>query len=250
MTLTVLGCSGSVPGPDSAASGYLVEAQGYRLLIDLGHGAFGALQRHTDPAAVDAIVVTHLHADHCLDLTAYVVALRHGGADRFRTHGRIPLIGPSGTRDRLEAAYDPLGRKLALHELFGFSTPSAGELGPFRIAYAPMNHPTPTNAVRVSFGGRSLVYSADTGECPELVALAEGADTLLCEATLGPDDEYVPNLHLTGRQAGEHASQAGVGRLIVTHVPPWGLREVAAGEASLAFAGPVDLAQAGGRFLL
>lgn len=251
MKLTVLGCSGSVPGPDSPGSGYLVEAEGYRLLLDLGHGAFGALQRHVDPTDVDAIVVTHLHADHCIDLTAYIVALRYGTDERFRGRGpqqRIPLVGPSGTRARLEAAYDPLARKLHLHELFGFSTHADGELGPFTVSYAPMNHPVPTHAVRIGYGGRSLVYSGDTGECPELVALAEGADTLLCEASLMPGDEYVPDLHLTGRQAGEHAEKAGVGRLIVTHVPPWGSTETAAAEAATAFGGGIEVAQAGAQF--
>lgn len=245
MKLTVLGCSGSVPGPDSPASGYLLEAEGYRLLVDLGHGAFGALQRYVDPASVDAIVITHLHADHCIDLTAYIVALRYGGDARFRVggpHGRIPLIGPAGTRDRLATAYDPLARRLGLQELFGFSTPSPGECGPFRLAFAPTNHPVPTTAVRITHDDRSLVYSGDTGECAELVALAEGADAFLCEASFGPDEPYLPDLHLTGRQAGEHADRAGVERLIITHVPPWGSREVAADEAAAAFHGPVELA--------
>ena len=96
--------------------------------------------------------------------------------------------------------------------------------------------------MRITYGDRSLVYSADTGESPELVALAHGADVFLCEASVGPDDEYVPDLHLTGRQAGEHADKAGVERLIVTHVPPWGSREVAADEAAEAFHGAVEIA--------
>jgi ribonuclease BN (tRNA processing enzyme) len=250
MKVTVLGCSGSVPGPDSPASGYLVEAEGYKLLVDLGNGAFGALQRYANPDDIDAIIVTHLHADHCIDLTAYIVALRYGGAG-YRSlgpEGRIPLVGPSGTRDRLEAAYDPLARKLGLHELFGFSTPSTGELGPFGVSYAPMNHPTPTWAVRLTYNDRSFVYSADTGESAELVDLAQGADLFLCEASFGPDDEYVPDLHLTGRQAGEHAAKAGVERLVVTHVPPWGSREVAANEAAEAFHGVVEMATPGAEF--
>src|SRR5689334_6088715 len=146
MRLTVLGCSGSTPGPDSPASGYLLEAEGFRFVLDLGNGAFGSLQRYVDPASVDAIFVSHLHADHCIDLTSYIVALRYGGGGygkRDPEH-RIPLIGPSGTRDRLEAAYDPYARKLQLHELFGFSTPADGAVGPFRVTYAPMNHPVPT----------------------------------------------------------------------------------------------------------
>jgi ribonuclease BN (tRNA processing enzyme) len=249
--VTVLGCSGSVPGPDSAASGYLIEAEGYRLLLDLGHGAFGALQRFVQPTDVDAIVISHLHPDHCIDLTAYIVALRYGGAGfRSGPAGRIPLIGVPGTRDRLEAAYDPLARKLSLHELFSFATPTETELGPFRMSYAPMNHPTPTNAVRIQYQDRSLVYSADTGESDELVKLARAADVLLCEASVGPDEVLVPDLHLTGRQAGEHADRAGVDRLIVTHVPPWNSRQVACDEAAGAFQGPIEAAFPGAEYLI
>jgi ribonuclease BN (tRNA processing enzyme) len=248
MTVTVLGCSGSAPGPDSPASGYLVQAEGYTLVLDLGHGAFGALQRYVAPNAVDAIVVSHLHADHCIDLTAYIVALRYGNAERYRLDGperRIPLIGPTGTRDRIGAAYDPLARKLGLQELFGFSTPAAGELGPFAMSYATVNHPVATTAVRITYADRSLVYSADTGESDALVSLAAGADLFLCEASVMPDDEYVPDLHLTGEQAGEHAARAGVDRLVITHVPPWGSPEVAANDAAGAFGGVVELATPG-----
>lgn len=248
MNITVLGCSGSVPGPDSPASGYLIEADGYRLLLDLGHGAFGALQRYVSPSDIDAIVISHLHADHCIDLTAYVVALRYGGDGYRRKEQRIPLVGVPGTRDRLEAAYDPLARKLGLHQLFAFATPTASELGPFRMSYAPMNHPTPTNAVKIEYGDRSLVYSADTGECDALVQLARGANVLLCEASVGPDEEIIPDLHLTGRQAGEHAEGAGIERLIITHVPPWNSRQVAADEAATAFDATIEIAHAGAEY--
>jgi ribonuclease BN (tRNA processing enzyme) len=248
--LTVLGCSGSVPGPDSPASGYLIEADGYRLVLDLGHGAFGALQRYVRPSDVDAIVISHLHADHCIDLTAYVVALRYGheGYACRQQDARIRLIGVPGTRGRLEAAYDPLARKLNLHEIFTFAAPADGELGPFRVSYAPVNHPIPTNAVRIEHGGRSLVYSADTGECAELVRLADGADMLLCEASVAADEELVTDLHMTGRMAGEHANKAGVERLIVTHVPPWNSPQAAVEDAATAFDGIVEAARAGAEY--
>jgi ribonuclease BN (tRNA processing enzyme) len=250
--LTVLGCSGSVPGPNSPASGYLVEAEGYRLVLDMGHGTFGALQRFVRPTDVDAVVISHLHADHCIDLTAYIVALRYGG-DGYRRTGpeaRIPIVGVPGTRDRLEAAYDPLARKLNLHEIFAFATPAAGELGPFRVSYAQMNHPAPTNAIRIEHDGRSLVYSADTGESDALVELAGAADVLLCEASVGVDEEFVPDLHLTGRMAGEHAAKAGVERLIVTHVPPWNSPQLSCEEAASAFDGEVELAYPGAEFTI
>jgi ribonuclease BN (tRNA processing enzyme) len=230
MKLTVLGCSGSMPGPDSPASGYLVEVDGYRVVLDLGNGVH----------EVDAIILSHLHPDHCIDMTSLVVALRYGPN---RGGPRIPVFGPSGTKDRIESAYDPMARKLNLHELFAFGAPRSGELGPFAVSFVPVNHPVPAYAVRLTAGGRTLVYSGDTGESDSLVGLATGADVLLCEASFGPDEPYVPNLHLTGRQAGEHAARAGVDRLIVTHVPPWGSRDVAIDEASSAFTGSVEAAQ-------
>jgi ribonuclease BN (tRNA processing enzyme) len=214
--------------------------------------AFGALQRYKHPADVDAIVITHLHADHFIDLTAYIVALRYG-QDGYRLRDlrrRIPLVGVSGTRDRMEAAYDPLARKLSLHELFAFAKPTEGELGPFTMSYAPMNHPTPTNAVRIEWQGRSLVYSADTGESANLVSLAKDADVLLCEASVGPHEELVPDLHLTGQMAGQHAAKAGVEKLIVTHVPPWNSPEVAAEDAATAFSGEIEIAKPGAEYVI
>jgi ribonuclease BN (tRNA processing enzyme) len=245
MKLTVLGCSGSLPGPDSPASGYLVESDGYRIVLDLGNGALGPLQQHVAPHEVDAVILSHLHADHCLDMTSFIVALRYGPAAVGRDSGRIPVLGPAGTKDRIEAAYDPMARKLGLHELFDFRASSSTELGPFSVTFAPMNHPVPAYAVRLSVGGRTLVYSGDTGESDALVTLATDADLLLSEATFGPGEPYIANLHLSGAQAGEHAKRAGVERLIVTHVPPWGSRAVAAAEAATTFSGPVEAAEPG-----
>jgi ribonuclease BN (tRNA processing enzyme) len=113
------------------------------------------------------------------------------------------------------------------------------------VSFTGVNHPVPAYAIRLSVGDRTLVYSGDSGESDALVELAKGADTFLCEATFGPGEPYVPDLHMTGRQAGEHANRAGVERLIVTHVPPWGSREVAAEQAAEAFDGAVEAAQPG-----
>lgn len=247
MKLTVLGCSGSLPGPDSPAAGYLVEAEGYRVVLDLGNGALGALQRYTRPQDVDAVVLSHLHADHCLDMTSLLVALRYG-PNRRATPMRV--IGPADTARRIAAAWDADAPDIGLSELFDFATPTPGELGPFRVSFAPMNHPVPTFAIRLIADDHTFVYSGDTGECAELVSLARDADTLLCEATFAPRDPYVPNLHLTGAQAGDHATRAGVGRLVVTHVPPWSDRAVAAAEAASRFDGVVDAAQPGAVFTI
>ncbi|HVQ90579.1 MAG TPA: MBL fold metallo-hydrolase [Mycobacteriales bacterium] len=246
MRLTVVGCSGSFPGPDSAASCYLVEQDGYRLLLDLGSGALGELQRHVPLAEVDAIVLSHLHADHCLDVCPYVVFRRYHPDGPWP---RIPLLGPAGTHDRLAVAYDPSVRT-GLRDLFSFSAVTAGEreLGPFRLRFERMNHPTETYGVRLEAAGAALTYSADTGVTDALVRLAEGSTALLCEASFMPDVVVPPDLHLTGREAGEHAAKAGVGRLLVTHVPPWADRTVIHAEAAAAYGGPTELVAAGSSY--
>jgi ribonuclease BN (tRNA processing enzyme) len=124
-------------------------------------------------------------------------------------------------------------------------TPGERELGPFRLRFARMSHPVPTHGVRVSAGGRALAYSADTGPSSELVGLARGADALLCEASFAEGAANPPDMHLTGREAGEHATRAGVGRLLVTHVPPWIDLARTAEAAAGAFDGPTDAVAAG-----
>lgn len=244
MRLTVLGCSGSVPGPTGPSSSYLLEQDGFRLLLDHGSGAFGALQRHADPLAVDAVVLSHLHPDHCLDLCPFAAHRRWGVPQRPPP---VPVHGPAGTADRLAAAYGPADRP-GLDDVFTFSTFPAGEreLGPFRLRVARVAHPGQAYAVRLSAGGSTLAYSGDTGPCAALTELARDADVLLSEASFLPGAGNPPDLHLTGRQAGEHAAAAGVGRLLVTHVPPWSDPDRALAEAAAAAPGlPASLVAAG-----
>jgi ribonuclease BN (tRNA processing enzyme) len=216
--LTVVGCSGSGPGPDSPASCYLVEHDDYALLLDLGSGAFGALLGLADPARIDAVYLSHLHADHCLDVAPFIVWHRYSG----RSSGKpMPLYAPMGAERRLALAYDDDGGPI--EDVFDVLAIGAGEfdLGPFRVATVRTAHPAECYAVRLTAGGRSLVYTGDTGPCPEVVALAAGADTLLAEAA-HPEAPGLPaDLHLNGREAGQHAAAAGVGRLLLTHVPAW-----------------------------
>ncbi len=221
MRLTVVGCSGSGPGPDSAASCYLVEQDGFRLVVDLGSGAFGSLQRYIDPSEVDAMFLTHMHADHCLDVAPFVVWHRYSAQLR---RPRVPLYAPVGADRRLAMAYDDDD---PLTDVFDFVHVGPGEfsIGPFGVRTARTAHPIECNAIRLEARGRSLVYTGDTGPCGRVVDLARGADVLLAEAAF-PEMEGLPgNLHLTGRQAGEHALAAGVGRLLLTHVPTWVDRE-------------------------
>jgi ribonuclease BN (tRNA processing enzyme) len=216
--VTVVGCSGSAPGPTSPASCYLVEHDGFRLLLDLGNGAFGPLQGHADPASIDAVFLSHLHADHCLDVAPFVVWHRYSGRSRG---GRVPLYAPVAAERRLALAYDADGDGLT--DVFDFVPvgPGSFSLGPFQVTLARTAHPVECYAIRLDAAGRSLVYTGDTGPCDRVVELARGADVLLAEAAHPPGPGLPPGLHLTGREAGQHAEAAAVGRLLLTHVPSW-----------------------------
>jgi ribonuclease BN (tRNA processing enzyme) len=249
--LTVVGCSGSVPAPWSAASCYLVQAphegRTFSLVLDLGSGAFGPLQSHLQPGDLDAVALSHLHADHCLDMTALYVARKYGPGGPFEP---IPVHGPATTGDRLAHAYG-LPTEPGMTAEFGFVAWQLGRsatIGPFDVRVARVVHPVESYAVRVAHDGSSLVYSGDTGPSSALVGLASGTDLLLCEASFREDDDNPPDLHLTGRQAGEHARDAGVGRLVLTHVPPWTERADVLAEARAAFDGPVELAAPGASY--
>jgi ribonuclease BN (tRNA processing enzyme) len=246
MRLTIVGCSGSYPGPDSAASCYLVEAEHgdrtWRILLDLGSGALGSLQRYADPLTVDAVFLSHLHADHCLDLCGYHV-LR-----RYHPSGHQPLIpvwGPVGTADRMARAYD-LPPDPGMREEFDFLTyDGTVELGPFVVEPIRVAHPVPAYGLRITADGVTLGYSGDTGPCGGFDDVARDVDLLLAEASFRDGDDNPANLHLTGSDCGATATRAGVRRLLLTHVPPWHEAEDSLAEARSAYDGPVDLARTG-----
>jgi len=242
MKVTVVGCSGSMPGPESAASCYLVEHDGFRLVLDMGHGSLGSLQRFAEVPDIDAVAVTHLHADHWIDLTALYVALRYGPYGISR---RLPVFGPDATADRMADAYG-MPRSPGTHATFDFrSLPLTSVIGPFRVRTARMNHPVEAYAIRLDADGQSLVYSGDTGRCSELTDLASGADLLVAEASCVDGQDNPPDLHLTGKEAGEAAATARVPHLVITHVPPWNSGETALTEARSIFDGRTTLAAPG-----
>jgi len=252
MRLIVLGCTGSGPGPTSPASGYLVQAGDVHLTIDLGNGTFGALQRHLDPWRLDAVAFTHLHPDHCADFSALVVHRRHHPHPPFDATARpLPVLAPAEAPQRFARQFAPSAAELArtdLRDIFAFETLTDGassSVGTVTVRAGRVDHPCEAYALRVEHGGRSLVYSGDTGPCDGLVELARDADVLLCEASWphvwAKWSEPPRGVHLSARQAGEHATAAGVGRLLITHVPPWGDGAALLAEAKAAFDGPVQL---------
>ena len=243
MRLTVVGCSGSLAGPDSAASCYLLEAEGFRLVVDFGNGSLGSLQRYAPLLGIDAVCLSHLHADHCVDLYSYSIARTYSPAG---PQPPIPVFGPAGTAGRIGLVHGPDGDE-GLTKRFTFETMEPGRLsvGPFDIELAHVNHPVETFGFRFTQGGRSLVYTGDTGETDAVPALAAGADVFLSEAAFLEEPGLPPDLHLTARQAARYASRAGVGRLVLTHLQPWNSRDDARAEAAAAFPGPLDIARTG-----
>jgi ribonuclease BN (tRNA processing enzyme) len=238
--LTVIGCSGSFPGPGVACSSYLLTHAGFSLLLDLGNGALGELQRYLDPRDVDALFLSHLHADHWLDVMPLAHVRRHHPDGR--TPPAMPVVVPRGERSRIAGA---AGRPATeLSDVFELRDPGETELGPFHIEVLRTRHPVEAYAARVSASGKTLVYTADTGPFAELAAFARGADVLLAEAGFAGEDNP-PDLHLTAPQAGELGGDAGAGLLVVTHVAPWHDAGRQLALASAAFDGPTVLARPG-----
>ena len=256
MKLTVIGSSGSFGGPGNPCSSYLVEHDGHRIVLDLGNGALGELQRHGDIYDIDAVILSHLHADHCVDMCGYYVARKYrpGGGDPLPL---LPVWGPAGTRERIAQAYDTDDNDC--DSVFAFRnvlegapegvTENSFQIGPFTVGVTRVDHPVEAYAIRLEAGGRTLVYSGDTGPCAALDRIAAGADLLLAEASFQePRDNGLLGLHLNGREAGESATQAGVGALVLTHIPPWTDAELNLAAARAAYSGPVDLAAPGSVF--
>jgi ribonuclease BN (tRNA processing enzyme) len=252
--LTVLGCSGSLPGPDAPASGYLVDAAGALLALDLGNGTLAALQACRDPFELDALLFSHLHPDHCADFSGLTVLRRyHPTPPADPTVHKLPVYGPSDAPERFANAYAPnaaeavetdLSDVYAFHTFATEPTPIAG----YTVTAARVNHPCEAYGVRIERAGRSLCYTGDSGPCDALVTLATGVHTLLAEASWTDEPDRPPNLHLSGRQAGELAAKAGVGKLVLTHITPWTDKAAVLAEAREEFAGDVLLAEPGATY--
>jgi ribonuclease BN (tRNA processing enzyme) len=240
MRLTVVGCSGSHPGPESACSCYLVEHDGFRLVLDLGNGSLGPLQQFINPSQIDALYLSHMHGDHWLDLVPLAHVRRHQRDAEVRV---LPVMAPVAERGRIAGAFGHPASEL--DDVFAFADPAEGMIGPFEVKLIRTVHPVETHAIRLTAGGKSLVYTADTGPFPELAGFAERADLLLAEAGFSDDYEHPPDMHLTGADAGRLAADADVRNLVITHVAPWDDADAAIATASRIFAGPSTLTHPG-----
>jgi len=259
MRLTVLGKSPAWQDVDGACSGYLLQEGDATVLLDCGNGVFGKLRKFVDYVDVDAVVVSHMHADHFVDLVPYSYALIHAprqqpvpvppwpGTD---SPARPRLVLPSGGRETLRRVVGAWGNDDLVEQAFDveeYTPRSVVEVGPFRFSFAVMPHFVDAHAVSVSSvdGGGRLAFSADSRPAEELVDFARGADLFLVEATLPRPERTGVRGHLTAEEAGEHGRDAGVGRVVLTHISDELDEEQAVRRAAEAFDGSVEVAREG-----
>jgi ribonuclease BN (tRNA processing enzyme) len=242
MRLLVAGSSSSVPRPGRASSCYAVVADDCSVVLDLGSGGFSRLRAVTDYSALGAVVITHMHADHFLDLIPLRYGLVYGPLQR---DDRLPLYLPPGGETilrRLCAAFAPEGEPNFLDSAFSVSEydPDAGiDVGALKLSFAKTKHYVHAYAVRLDSGEASMVYSGDTAPCDSVVRLAAEADVFLCEATLGFETESEPRGHSSAAEAGEMARRAGARRLALTHYGSTFDPEALVAAARETFDGPI-----------
>jgi ribonuclease BN (tRNA processing enzyme) len=257
--ITVLGKSPAWQDADGACSGYLVEEDGACVLLDCGNGVFSKLRRYRDYTDVDAVVISHLHADHFLDLVPFSYALTYAprqqpvpvagwpGTDR---PARPRLYAPAGAAETFRRVVGAWGSEDLVEKAFDlveYEADASLDVGTLRIAFHEVPHFTTTYAVGVSStnGGGRFTYGADSGPTDELVRFAEGSDLLIIEATLPRPEREGPRGHLTPAEAGAHGARAGARRLVITHISDELDEAWAREEAEKAFGGDVLVAHEG-----
>ncbi|WP_053365500.1 MBL fold metallo-hydrolase [Bacillus sp. FJAT-27245] len=237
MKLTVIGFWGGYPKKNGASTGYLLEHDGFKLLIDCGSGVLAKLQNVVQPEELDAVILSHYHPDHIADIGV----LYHARLIQGFLKGKLPALPIYGhTQDEAEfkkLTHDGVTKGIAYK-------PNAGlKLGPFDISFLKTVHPVPCYAMRFEAGGKSVVYTADTAFKEEFIPFSKNADLLLCECNFYANQSGQGAGHMTSTEAGRLAENAGVGELILTHLPHYGNVEQLVDEASKEFRGKVRLAE-------
>ena len=261
MRLTVLGKSPSWQDAGGACSGYLVEEDGTTVVVDCGNGVFGKLRKFRDYTRVDGVVISHLHADHFLDLVPFSYALTYAprqqpvAVDRWPGTACPELIAPRGARDTFRRVVGAWGNDDLIENAFNlceYEPTDSPQVGSLRFSFHEVPHFTETFAIAVESdnGGGRLVFGADSSPTDELVEFARDCDLLLVEATLPRPERSGERGHLTPREAGEHGRDAGAKRVVLTHISDELDELWARNEAADAFGAPVDIASEGAVYTL
>ncbi|HEX2987805.1 MAG TPA: MBL fold metallo-hydrolase [Chloroflexota bacterium] len=238
MELVVMGSGAAYPGPHQASSGYLIRDGQTGLLVDCGNGVVSKLQEAGEMDNVTALLFSHLHADHLLDIFPLFYARLYGKGKVYPT---LPVFMPPGEVERFARLAEVLRvdtRKLCEQVFSVREYDPAGPLSvdALSISFLKTVHPVPAYALRIEDGRGSMVFSADTGPLPELADFARGCDLLLCEASIGPED-FDPDhaIHLTPAMAAEVAASAGARQLLLTHIWPFYDRQEMLQQAKAVF---------------
>jgi ribonuclease BN (tRNA processing enzyme) len=222
------------------------EARTWSILLDLGNGALGPLQRYLDLADLDAVFISHLHPDHCVDICGLYVTRKYRPTGPVE--GRLPVYGPAGAEERFALMYHGLEQRTmaAEFEFLALGDAQPWHVGPFTVTPYRVNHPVEAFGFRIEADGAVLAYTGDTDTCDSLNPLLTGADVALTDSAWVDGRDEVRGVHLSGSRAAEAAIAAGgVGRLMLTHIPPWNDVEVCRSQAAGVWNGPLDVAVAG-----
>lgn len=233
----MLGSCAAWPEPGRACAGFLVEHAGFRLVLDLGFGTLPRLLTHCPNGTVDAVVITHLHSDHCVDLNA-LLRVRHYGE---RTLARIPLLCPPDVAELV----DTLEPEPRLAELFDVhALPGTHRVGPFQVDGVALPHHVPNAGIRLTTPHRTIAYTGDTGPTPALADLGRDADLYIMDATLQHQPDGERNV-LSAAEAGQWATAASARRVLLTHFWPGNDRGVSLRQAAEHYSGELLAAEEG-----
>lgn len=262
MRLTVLGKSPAWQDAGGACSGYVAEHDSTCVLLECGNGVFAKLRRVRDYTRTDAIVISHMHADHFFDLIPYAFALVYAPRQQpvpvarwsgVEERPRPPLyLPPEGLQvvNNVAAAIgadDLIEQAFEVHE---YDPAVPLQLGPMTVEFQPVPHYIPTWAMRFSSGESNFVFGADHRPNDEIIEFAKDTELLVMESTLPRPERSGMRGHMTPQEAGEHANRAGASRLVLTHISDELDQLWAKTEAENAFGGPVSIAGEGSVFVL
>ena len=232
----------------ATGAAYLVRSADHALLLDLGQGSFSRLASVVDPGDLSAVVISHLHPDHFIDLVPLRHYLRWENPRR-----RVVVLGPAELRARLDGLHGDPGFSEAALDLETLAV-GVRAIGPFELQVAPVTHTDSSFGFRVSVGGGvglgggvgvGLVYSGDCGRAEDLDVLVRPGDTLLCEVSFGPGPVVAGAQHLDGPAVGRLAHRTKAGRVLLTHLQMGYDQEVTIESVKAHFDGPVELVDPG-----
>jgi ribonuclease BN (tRNA processing enzyme) len=231
--------------PGATGAAYLVRHGASAVLMDLGQGSFPRLAGLLDPGDLDAVLISHLHPDHFIDL----VALRHYLRWGPKATRRVRVVGPAGLAERLDALHAETGFSAAALDV-ELLAPGVTRIGSLAIEAANVTHSASSFAFRVDNGGPGLIYSGDCGRADDLVALIRPGDVLLCEVSFGPGPVPAEVAHLDGPMVGRLATRTGAARVLLTHLLMGFDRDQTTASVRAAYDGPVAFVDPGDTFLI